>query len=338
MSFENLPLDGISTKVERRRVSLKQIILDVTNPRIQYYLDARLNDQITQDQVRLALAESNGQYDKLKHNINVNKGIYNPIWLVPDGEYFKVIEGNTRALIYSELSDEYYNEVEWQSIEAYILPRAINKEQINFIRLEKHLFGQTPWDAYEKARELCRLFTEEDYTYQRLSSLTKLSNTDLKNNILAFSDMQEQYFKNYWKPGEQLKFSYFAEFRSNKKLKQLVKEGKLSLEQFCDLVGQNKFSRGEEVRNLADVWQDTQARELLLRENMDSALEQLAMSNPAIKSKLFERIANVRYGLENMSFNELYEIKSGLYPAKVEEIKSLYNVLSYLLKDIGVLK
>jgi len=53
--------------------------------------------------------------------------------------------------------------------------------RINFIRLEKHLFGTTPWSAYEKARELHRLHNDEDYSIKRLQSLTKLSSAEIRN-------------------------------------------------------------------------------------------------------------------------------------------------------------
>lgn len=336
MTILQIPLDGILTEVERKHVDLIDIVLDMENPRIQYYLDTTLNDNITQDEVKLALAESNEQYNKLRDHIERNGGIYNPIWLVTDGQYYKVIEGNTRALIYSELAEKYVNDSKWKSIDSYILPTEINRSKINFIRLEAHLFGSTPWDAYEKARELYRLHTEEDYPIKRLEQLTKLAAYDIKNNIQAFMDMEEQYLPNYGRPGEQLKFSYFAEFRKNKELKKLVSEGKLTLSQFCDLVGSGKFGRGEDVRRLSMVWKDEEARNALLEDNMEAALEQISIKNPAAKSKLFEKIKDVTFGLENMPFAELNEIKVGLQPAKYQELKKLHNVLSNLLADIGL--
>jgi hypothetical protein len=42
-------LDGISTEIKRGKIPLKQLILDFGNPRIQYFLDTRLNDNITQE-------------------------------------------------------------------------------------------------------------------------------------------------------------------------------------------------------------------------------------------------------------------------------------------------
>lgn len=334
-------LDGIPTEIKREKIPLKQLILDIENPRIQYFLDTRLNDNITQEKIKFALAEGNDQYEKLKEHIERNKGIYDPIWVVPstaNKEFFIVIEGNTRAFIYEELSEKYVNDDNWKSIDAYVLPYKINRNAINFIRLEKHLFGPTPWDAYEKARELYRLHTEEDYSLKRLEQLTKLKASDIRNNLQAFMDMEQQYLPKYNNPAERLKFSYFVEFRKNKELKKLVKEGKLSLMDFCDWVGEGKFRRGEDIRKLSMVLRDEQSRQALIDENFQAALDQLEQKNPAAKSKLFEKIEDVIDGLESLPFGELDEIKRGLQPAKVESLKRLYYVVTNLMKDIGTIR
>lgn len=39
-------LDGISTEIKRSKLPLNNLILDIENPRIQYFLDTRLNDNI----------------------------------------------------------------------------------------------------------------------------------------------------------------------------------------------------------------------------------------------------------------------------------------------------
>lgn len=266
-------LDGIPTEIKRLKIPLKQLILDIENPRIQYYLDTRLNDDITQDKVKFALAEGNDQYERLKDHIKRNRGIYDPIWIVPKDGYFLVIEGNTRAFIYEELSEKYVNDKKWKEIDAYILPYKIDRNVINFIRLEKHLFGPTPWAAYEKARELYRLHTQEDYSLKRLEQLTKLSTYEIRNNIQAYMDMEEQYLKKYNKPSERLKFSYFVEFRKNKGLKKLVREGKVSLMEFCDWIGEGKFSRGEDIRKLPMLLKDEQSRQTLIDNNFLSPKE-----------------------------------------------------------------
>jgi hypothetical protein len=331
-------LDGIPTEIKRLKIDLKHLILDIENPRIQYFLDTRLNDNITQEKIKFALAEGNDQYEKLKEHIERNGGIYDPIWAVPKENFYLVIEGNTRAFIYEELSEKYVNDEKWKSIDAYILPYKINRNVINFIRLEKHLFGPTPWDAYEKARELYRLHTGEDYSLKRLEQLTKLAASDIKNNIQAFMDMEEQYLPKYNKPAERLKFSYFVEFRKNKQLRRLVKEGKLSLVDFCEWVGEGKFRRGEDIRRLPLILKDEQSRQALIDDDFQAALDQLEQRNPAAKSKLFEKIEEVTDGLEGLPFGELDEIKRGFQPAKINSLKRLYGVTMSLLRDIGTIE
>lgn len=332
-------LDGIPTKICRLKIPLKKLILDIENPRIQYYLDTRLNDNVTQEKIKFALAEGNDQYDKLKDHIERNGGIYDPIWIATQkDDYYVVIEGNTRTFIYEELSEKYENDKKWKNIDAFVLPHKVDRKVINFIRLEKHLFGQTPWDAYEKARELYRLHNDEDYSLKRLEQLTKLRATDIRNNIQAFKDMQEQYLKKYNKPSERLKFSYFVEFRKNKELKRIVSEGKVSLMDFCDWVGEGKFKRGEDIRKLPYVLKDESARQALIDDNFQAALDQLEQKNPGIKSKLFEKVEDVIEGLETLPFAELDEIKRGLQPAKIESLKHLHRVTTNLLKDIGTIE
>lgn len=331
-------LDGISTEINRSKIPLSKLILDIENPRIQYFLDTRLNDNINQEKIKFALSEGNDQYEKLKEHIESNKGIYEPIWVVPENDFYKVIEGNTRAFIYEELAEKYANDDNWKTIPSYILPHKIDRKQINFIRLEKHLFGQTPWSAYEKARELYRLHDKEDYSLKRLEQLTKLRASEIQNNIQAYKDMEDQYLKKYNKPAERLKFSYFVEFRKNKELKKLVKKGLLSLFDFCDWVGEGKFRRGEDIRRLPLVLKDEQAKQELIDDNFQAALDQLEQKNPAAKSKLYEKIEDVINGIERIHLSELNEIKDGMQPGKVDSLVRLYDSVTKILKNIGTIK
>jgi hypothetical protein len=333
----SINLDGIATTIEREKIPLNKIILDIENPRIQYSLDTDLDNKTTAEKVKFALAESNDQYEKLKEHIETNKGIYEPIWVIPKNDKFIVIEGNTRAFIYEELSEKYMNDKKWKTIEAYILPQKIDRSRINYIRLEKHLFGATPWSAYEKARELHRLYENEDYSYKRLKSLTKLREPEIKNNIQAFKDMEEQYLKKYKGPNQRMKFSYFVEFRKNKELQALVNKNQLSLEQFCAWVGEDKFKRGEDIRKLYLVLKDEQAKEELINNDFQAALDQLGHKLPSANSKLFEDIQKVIIGLDKIPFSESQEMKEGLQPGKVKSLQLLYSKLGELLKNIGTI-
>ena len=171
-----------------------------------------------------------------------------------------------------------------------------------------------------------------------MRSLTKLGATEIKNNIQAFKDMEEQYLQQYKGPTQRTKFSYFVEFRKNKELQALVNKGDLSLEQFCIWVGEDKFKRGEDIRKLSLVLKDEQAKRELINDDFQAALDQLGQKNPAANSKLFEDIQRVIKGIDELSFSELSEIKDGFQPAKINSLKALYGKIYNLLQDIGAIK
>ncbi|HEX9061661.1 MAG TPA: hypothetical protein VF941_15880, partial [Clostridia bacterium] len=147
----------------------------------------------------------------------------------------------------------------------------------------------------------------------------------------------EQYLPKYNKPTERLKFSYFVEFRKNWELKRLVKDGEVSLMDFCDWVGEGKFKRGEDIRKLPMVLNDEESKQALINDNFQAALDQLEQKNPTAKSKLFAKVEDVIVGLESIPFSELDEIKRGVQPAKIESLKKLHAAVTNFLKNIGTI-
>jgi hypothetical protein len=249
-----VPIEGRSIEISEEAIDLEQLMFDPSNPRIQFQLDTALDNALpTQEMLGFALTVGNDDYEGLKDNIEMNRGVLNPVWVVKDDGGYRIIEGNTRVQVLRDLHKKHPHDPVWTTIPAFILSEECSRDQINFIRLNAHLFGTTPWDAYEKARELYRLNTEDDYSFERLSRLTKMSVSEIRTSIQAFRDMAEQYLPAFPAPGEAKKFSYFVEFRKNAELKRLVSEGKLNLLDFCRWVGEGKFRRGEDVRRLAPV-------------------------------------------------------------------------------------
>jgi len=328
-------LDGQSVSIHEERVPLDQLELDAANPRIQYQLDTALTDEVTQGTLGFALTVANDQYEKLRDNIERNGGLLNPIWVAPNsGGRFLVIEGNTRLQVYLDLREKYRHQDEWATIPCFVLPEQFTRDQVNYIRLEAHLFGTTPWDAYEKARELYKLNSEEDYSLERLSKMTKLSISEIRTQIQAFRDMKEQYLVHFPAPGEHQKFSYFVEFRKNGDLKRLVDSHALNVVDFAEWVGQGKFSRGEEVRRLGEVLRDPDAKEAFLAEDFSAALDQLAQKDPGAKSPLFDKIDDVIAGLKGMPWAELDHMRRGLSQSKVERLNQLDEALKQVFEGL----
>lgn len=262
MSELIIPIDGKETIIKLRSIEIGKLELDELNPRISFFRDNQVIDGLTKDQIVFALTNKKPEaFRKLKDSIHNNKGIVYPIWIEPvrDKKY-KVIEGNTRVVVYQQLQEEEPYEDRWKTILCNVLPHEIEEEQKNFIRLQSHLRGTTEWDAYEKAKYLYKLWEEDAWSISRLEKQTKMTEKQIKENIEAYKIMEEQYLPIHRDdPNEVSKFSYFVEFRKNKELKKLVKEGKFSLLYFCDWVGEGKFRRGEDIRRISMVLKEEQS-------------------------------------------------------------------------------
>ena len=177
MAQVQVNIEGVPVAVEQRKVPLDLLKLDAENPRIGLYKDSQPRASLSDQDIRHAIVNrSPDAYAKLRDSIEINQGAINPIWIGPlhDGKHL-VIEGNTRVLIYRELSQKYPSSDTWQSITANVLPVGIRESQVNFIRLEAHLRGVTEWDAYERARYLYILNEKDGYSVTRLEQLDRKS-------------------------------------------------------------------------------------------------------------------------------------------------------------------
>jgi hypothetical protein len=267
-------------------------------------------------------------YGKLRDSIEINQGAINPIWICPrrDGGHL-VIEGNTRVLIYRELSQKYPRSDTWQSITANVLPEGIRESQVNFIRLEAHLRGVTEWDAYERARYLYILNERDGYSVTRLEQLTRLRRSEIETEIRAFRDMNEVYNDRFPEdPYQSQKFSYFVEYERNSRLKQQVQKSGLGVTDFCDWVGTQRIPRAENVRNIADILSDAKAAGHFFRDGYDRAIQYLGLAHPDLVSPLFQRIEDVVERLRSLTFYEVEEIRSGHQPGRKRILGELASV------------
>jgi hypothetical protein len=329
MAQVQVNIEGVPVAVEQRKVPLDSLKLDAQNPRIGLYKDSQPRATLSDHDIRHAIVNrSPDAYGKLRDSIEINQGAINPIWIGPlhDGRHL-VIEGNTRVLIYRELSQKYPGSDTWQSITANVLPVGISESQINFIRLEAHLRGVTEWDAYERARYLYILNEKDGYSVTRLEQLTRLRRPEIETEIRAFRDMSEVYNVRFPEDAYQSqKFSYFVEFERSNRLKQQVLKSGLGIPDFCDWVGTQRIPRAENVRNIADILGDAKAAEHFLQDGYDRAIQYLGLAHPDLVSPLFQRIEDVVERLKGLTFYEVEEIRNGHQPGRKRILGELARV------------
>lgn len=333
-----IPIAGVPEEVEIKEIEIDKLVLDEENPRIGYWRDniMRVTDAASQGDLEIALKSGNYEdYNRLKRSIETSEGAMEEIWVYPieDGKY-KIIDGNTRVLIYKDLRDKYPQKDTYKKIRSKVLPPDITEKSINFIRLIAHLRGVNDWQAYERARMLYILWYHRGYTEEELQSTTKLSLNDIRRWHEAYKNMNEQFLPNYsHKPDALLKFSYFVEFE-NKKIKDGMKRCGLTTKDFCDWVGNDEISRAQDVRDLRKMFENDDIARILKEEGFQAAKYELSMSIPAYASRLFEHIEKCIIGLKRMSRDEEQSILSGEEPKKKEKIMELNEELLKFVKMI----
>lgn len=338
MQTTTIKIGGIPTEVIVQDIEIERIFLDQDNPRIGLFRDSQVKPDLSQKDIIFALTQKSPEaYQQLKDSIEINDGILTPIWVTPaEDDKFLVIEGNTRTVIYQELHDRFPHKETWKRIRSYVLPETVDEGQKDFIRLEAHLRGTTPWDAYEKARYLFMLHDDKGYSKPRLEQLTRMGVREIEQFIHAFKLMEEQYLPAYGThdPTAVQKFSYFVEYCKNKKLQQEMSKHDLASQDFADWVGQGRVPTAQRVRDLRHLLEDENTKELFIQKGYDAAIQHLGIVKPDLVSTFFSDIENVIEGLKNLTNWEISEIQEGKEPGKENALRNLYTTTRKTLELI----
>lgn len=319
-----------------RKLPLELVVLDRENPRIQFLIDSELakgtkQDEISQAKLRLGLrVKTKSSYESLRESIE-SKGLLEPIWVFEQNGKYIVIEGNTRKIVFDELSDKYPDKKDWQQIEARILPPNTSDEIIAFIRLEFHLGGKLRWDPYERARYLYNL-QQKGYTTSRLAREARSSETEIKNDIKAFEIMRDHFLKKY---GDKLdnavsKYSYFVELVGKKKVRNLEMTGAFSIEEYAKWIAEDKIPRAIDVRDLPEIFSHDEVAKAFKDKGYQVAMDLLSTIKPDATSPLFrdvEKVIDQLESLPNVDINLIREEE----PAKKKSLEKLIKVASSVI-------
>ncbi len=271
-----------------RRIPVDDIVLDNSNPRIKYYLE--MYTMLNEEHMLLALGagaedEGNttalGSYARLKHSIRASGGIIQSIIVkqVDDGRYL-CIEGNTRVAIYRQLRSEDKASGQtgetWERIPALVSDE-MDEDEAHKIRLQVHLVGNRPWDAYSKAKYLHELVEEYKMPIAELVSYCGGSRSDVRQSINAYLDMESHYrpvIEDIDESFDPSRFSAFVELQKPG-IKQALFQAGYSEKEFSQWVDARKLYPLSSVRRLPQILDNPDARRVFLREGARAAITTL---------------------------------------------------------------
>ena len=281
------------------RIPVDDIILDDSNPRIKHYLEMYtvLNDE----HMLLALGagaedEGNttsiGSYERLKHSIRASGGIIQSIIVKPfdDGHYL-CIEGNTRVAIYRQLRNEDrasgQSGEKWEYIPALVSDH-IDDEEAHKIRLQVHLVGNRPWDAYSKGKYLHELVEYYKMPMAELVSYCGGSRNDVLQSINAYIDMETHYrpvIDDVDGDFDPSRFSAFVELQKPG-VKEAIFQAGFSERDFSRWVDERKLFPLNSVRRLPQILDNPESRRTFLREGARAAIK--ILDAPDLDTRLRE--------------------------------------------------
>ncbi len=328
-SFEMLPV--------------RKIELDYSNPRIAPYVEM-YGGNITPEQVHLALNVGTSEPDSdtptfysLEQSIKTHGGLIHPILVNrrADGKLI-AIEGNTRVAIYWRFLDKGI-EGNWELIPA-IVHDGMSQAQIDAIRLQSHLVGPRPWDAYSKAKYLYFLRNSQHLTMAQIIEFCGNRSREVQNYIKAYEDMEE-YYRPKLTSDDQFditRFSAFVELQ-NPRIQRAILESGFSFSNFAEWIIKRLIHPLNMVRQLPRILSNRQSKEIFLKDGAVSALKVLDIpeSSASLKdASLVDLAKEIGKRVRSIQYSEVKRFQTDPEGYSSQAILEARDQLTELCSDI----
>ena len=320
----------IQTKIEE--IDIFELTYWKENPRVNAIIKQKYGvKNVSDEEIEKELWKKDSVKDLFK-DIEKHDGLIDEI-LVKDKT---VLEGNSRLCAYRHLYKRAESKkdedemLKWSYIRARIIPKETSNEVVFSILGTWHIKGKTKWDTYEKAAYLKRMNVEYDYTLKEIANSISMTEKFVSDHIEAHDLMINN------KVYTLEKFSYFYELVKNKNIKELASKDKTVFTKSIQAIKENRFNRGEDIRQLPKVLKDKKAKKEFFEEKLDfsDALETTKERHPEHGDSFYNNIKKVTKSLQSTTIKRIDEIKSD--GNKKYILEKLYKEVKNICKKVGI--
>ena len=334
----------MSLNGKHETIAIKDIRLDVENPRIKRFLEM-YGDNPTPEQIALALGagidDAEGQsgptFSKLKQSILTNGGVIQPVLLNRNaaGELI-CIEGNTRVCLYQTFLEDGVAG-SWQNIPAIVYEN-LDDEDIDAIRLQAHLVGPRQWDPYSKAKYLAYLRHKAHLPFNQLVDYCGGSQKAVQELIDAYQDMEKHYRPLLESDSDfdPRRFSGFVELQKEN-VKQAVAQAGYTLKDFAKWIHTRKIDALAQVRWLPRILKNKKATDIFVKNGAQAAIQVLDRPDLAkiLEGANLAQLARaLSYALIAIPFHDAEELKANPSGENAEYLREAKEELDKLMKHI----
>ena len=213
-----------------------------------------------------------------------------------------------------------------------------------------HLVGTREWPAYEKARYLHYLRSQEFMDYNEMIALCGGNKRDIERQIEAYHDMNEYYRDVVDDTAFHIdRFSGFVELQKPG-IKESIFDAGLDLKDFGEWIRDGKIYRLADVRSLPRVLPDHGARDIFLGggpRSIEKAIKHLdqkaergrAISKTTLGSASLHQLVDVlSRRINDLPYSEIRALKNretADAPGQLRALENLSEQLRSLLQDVG---
>jgi len=227
-------------------------------------------------------------------------------------------------------------EGDWTTIPA-LLHEGLGPADVDAIRLQAHLVGPRPWDAYSKAKYLWELQHRELMPLERIIAFCGGNRRDVTQAIQAYAEM-ESYYRSLCEADDfdTENYSGFVEVQ-NTKVKDSILRAGFSLGDFAQWLRDGKFKNLQYIRQLPRVLPNKATRDVFLKKGMKAALD------IAEKPELAQGLRNATIGQlaralteasNSIRIEELRRLQENPDDDALRYIEDALEALEYLTKQI----
>lgn len=329
LSGQTLIIEGDAIPVEHRKMPLKDVLLDASNPRIQHAVkQASKNGTLSQEELRKLILDRPGVPELFK-SIRDNGGLLEPIYVRPDG---RIIEGNCRAASCLKLHGINASDTRWQTIPAVFVPE-ISDRQVAILQGQYHVAGKNKWLAYEKAGHLHTMHTRLGMDEKAIGQALGMHERDVIRDLKAYETMTQKLLPKMKGASGLDKWSFVEELFKRKDLEE-YRAKPANIDQFVSLVVNKKLKYGADVRKLAKILKHFGAFKVLKKQGVESAMSVVGQADPTADSGAFRKLKQTTSLLKHLPNKELQRLRDAEQPRVI--LRELFAALKDVAKLTGL--
>jgi hypothetical protein len=298
-------VQGVLVRLQFVVVDPDQVKLDSENPRTRFSMN-QLDAAERSDAASTLILTSQEDTEGLKRSIILSGGVQEPIYLRHNNT---VAEGNRRVVAMRAAKEEFPSDVRFQNMPAWLIPKGTSEQVISNLLNEIHLGSVRGWAPYEKALQM-RALVKTGLIEEEIAERYRMTSNEVRQHIAAAQMMDDMYFpitKNPKDPEHRSTFSYFLEFKKNKRIKNHCESIRNLPARFSKWVRDDKIKTGASVRGLPKILDSSEAINLLEVSGFDAADDYISKQNPR-EQELYLVLERARTRLHDMPVTEITEL------------------------------